>query len=177
MSWISEKLFGKRQSYEEKFANNLYDAMVLNGGPSANAESNINTIALGIPLEKWESFALKRLNMLEALLFVATNVATMAERDDEAPSFKPEHPVAVQLGKHLQNKWAERGLVVADHHVVGERCFDEVAGMFEKPFRWGRAWLDEFYDDPEESGEHYILWTEQCLQEFQAMREVVEQYV
>ena len=53
---------------------------------------------------------------------------------------------------------------------------DEVSEVLEKSFRWGRAWLDEFYDDPEKSGEHYILWTDQCLKEFQTMKTVVEQH-
>ena len=77
----------------------------------------------------------------------------------------------------MQSKWAERGIIIADHFEVGERCFEEVEGFLEKPFRWGRGWLDEFYDDPEVSGEHYILWTDQCLKEFETMKMVVGQSV
>lgn len=177
MSWISEKLFGKRRSYEEQLCCNLYDALVLSGGPSAEAEQQIDDIALGIPIGKLERFASKRLIMLEAFLFVAVNIATMPRQDEDGPLFNPVHPLAVQMATRLQTKWAERGIEVRDHIAVGERCFAEVSDVLDKPFKWGRAWLEEFYDSPEKTGEHYILWTEQCLKEFQAMKMVVEQNV
>lgn len=177
VSWISKRFFRKRPSYEEEFASNLYDALVLGGGPSAEAEGHIDADVLDIPLNKLERFASKRLITLEAFLFVATSVGTMPKVQADGSLFKSVHPLAVQMGKHLQGKWAERGIKIADHYAVGERCFDEVSTALEKLFRWGRAWLDEFYDNPEKSGEYYILWTDQCLKEFETMKLVVAQNV
>ena len=85
--------------------------------------------------------------------------------------------LAIEMGKLIQKKWAERGIDFADHFAVGERCFDEVELALERPFKWGREWLIEFYDDPEEAGEQYIMWTDQWLKEFQAMKTVIEEYV
>lgn len=36
--------------------------------------------------------------------------------------------------------------------------------------------LDEFYGNHDTSGEHYIMWTDQWMEEFQAMKLVVEEY-
>jgi len=85
------------------------------------------------------------------------------------------HPFAMEMGKLISEKWRERGIEVEPFD-VGERCFNEVGGFLENPFRWGRNWLDEFYDDPETSGVHYILWTEQWLKEFEVMRNMAKEY-
>lgn len=175
MNWVSDRLFGKRPSYEEVYVANLYDAMVVGGGPSAEAESHLDAVALEIPFGRFERFASKRLIMLEAFLFVATNIATMPEDDEDDPLSMRPHPLAVQMGRHLMRKWADRGIFIADPVAVGGRCFDEVSGALETPFKWGREWLDEFYSDPEKAGSHYILWTDQCLKEFRTMKMVVEQ--
>ncbi len=167
--------FGKSKSYHEEFAANLYGALVLGGGPSSEAENHVDADALEIPLDKLERFNAKRLIMLEAFLFVATSIATMPMEKETTPLLIPVHPLAVQLSKHIQEKWAERGISTVDHHKVAERCFAEVTGALEAPFKWGRMRLDEFYVDPDKSGEHYISWTDQCLKEFRAMKRVVEE--
>lgn len=177
MGWISDRLLKKRRTYDEEFASTLYDALVLGGGPSADAESHIDSHTLNIPLDKLERFAAKRLITLEAFLFVAVNVATMPAETNDTATFQPVHPLSIQLSRLLQAKWRQRGIEIKNHLEVGERCFEAVELALEKPFRWGRGWLEEFYDDPEKSGEHYILWTEQCLKEFEAMRMVVAQNV
>ena len=176
MGWISEKIFGKKRTYHEEFASNLYDALVLDGGPSSDADSHIDAMALEIPLDKLERFAAKRRIMLEAFLFATTYIATMPTDDEGDQIFQSPHPLSIQIGQLLQDKWHRRGIEIRDLHDVGERCFGEVEMLFDKPFKWGRAWLDEFYTDPEKSGEHYILWTEQCLNEFETMKTVVQQY-
>lgn len=177
MSWISEKLFGKRRTYEEEFACNLYDALVLRGGPSSEADSHIDAVELEVPLDKLERFFAKRLIMHEAMLFVASNVATMPDQEKEQPPSISVHPLAVEMGTHLKGKWMERGIDVGGFFSVGERCFAEIETFLEKPFKWGRAWLDEFYSDPEKSGQHYIMWTDQCLKEFETMKLVIREHV
>lgn len=176
MRWISEKLFGKKRTYDEEFASNLYDALVLDGGPSAEAENHIDASALEIPLDKLERFSAKRLIMLEVFLFVATNVATMPDKEDTSLIFQTVHPLSMQMAKLIQAKWKQRGIEVKDFHEVGKLCFDEYMAAMEKPFKWGRGWLDEFYSNSEKSGEYYISWTEQCLKEFKAMKLVVERH-
>lgn len=176
MGWFKEKVFGKQTPYMEELAENLYEALVLEGGPSAEAEDRIDAVTLEIPLGKLESFAQKRLISLEAMLFVATQLETVEKSTELQHKFGDAalHPLAVEIGKVTGRKWRERGIDIAALD-VGERCFDEVETFLEKPFAWGRHWLEEFYDDPEKAGEHYILWTEQWLREFKVLRHIVSQ--
>ncbi len=132
---------------------------------------------MDIQLGKLEQFAQKRLISLEAMLFVASQIET-AERSEKLQAVFGDsqlHPFAAEMGRVIARKWRERGIEISRFD-VGERCFDEVQEFLEKPFRWGRKWLDEFYDDPEKSGEHYILWTEQWLKEFEVMRKMAKEY-
>lgn len=177
MYWLKEKLFGKKKTKEEDLAQKLYDVLVLDGGPSGNAPNRIDAVALKIPLGKMESFAQKRLISLEALLFVAAQIET-SERTKKLQEVFGDgaiHPFAAAMGNLITQKWQERGIEI-DAFDVGERCFDEVEEFLQHPFRWGRAWLDEIYNDPEKSGENYIVWTEQWLKEFKAMRNMVAQF-
>jgi len=57
----------------------MYAALVLDGGPSRSSPNHIGATKLDIPLGKLEQFAQKRLISLEAILFVAAQIAT-AER-------------------------------------------------------------------------------------------------
>lgn len=177
MSWLKSKLFGPKKSRDEDLAEKLYAVLVLEGGPSGSADSHIDATALEIPLGRLERFAQKRLISLEAMMFVAAQIET-AERSEKLKAILGDgalHPFAIEMGKLIGRKWRERGIEI-DNFDVGERCFDEVEEFLEKPFRWARKWLDEFYDDPEKSGEHYIMWTDQWLKEFQTMRDMVKNY-
>ena len=173
MSWFGKTLFAKK-TFEKEFARNLYDALVLDGGPSSDAEDHLDAAKLNIRISDFPRFAEKRLITLEAFLFVATQVATTPSNDEELQLLAPVHPLAVQMGKLIQMKWAERGIRIDDLGTVGERCFSEVELALEKPFKWGKKWLNDFYDDESEAGEHYIIWTDQCLKEFQVMQQLVK---
>ena len=177
MKWLKQKLFGPEKSKDEDLAEKLYEVLVLDGGPSSNADSHIDSTALEIPLGKLERFSQKRLISLEALLFVAAQTET-AERSEKLQAVFGDgalHPFAIEMGKLISNRWSERGIEVGFFD-VGERCFDEVEEFLERPALWSRHWLEEFYDDPERAGEHYILWTEQWLKEFETMRNMVRDY-
>jgi len=175
-NWVSKKLFGTRKTREEELASNLYDALILDEGPSSDVDDHLDANSLEIPLDKLARFSAKRLIMLEAFLFVAINTATMPKDDKVHPLFPAVHPLSLEMGKLLHTKWKERGIKLSGAGAVGERCFAEVEDALDKPFKWGRSWLDEFYADPDRSGEFYIAWTEQCIKEFKAMLLVVEQY-
>lgn len=177
MRWLKKKMFGLKKMRAEDLADKLYKVLVLDGGPSGNADSHIDATSLGIPLGRLERFSKKRLITLEAMLFIAAQVET-AERSQNLQELFYDgtiHPFAVEMGKLISRKWRDRGIEI-DYLDVGELCFDEVEDFLKKPFRWGRNWLSEFYDDPEQSGEHYILWTDQWLKEFETMRTLVRQY-
>ncbi|MDF1726775.1 MAG: hypothetical protein P1U53_03395 [Sulfitobacter sp.] len=177
MSWLRTKLFGSRKSRDQELAENMYSALVLDGGPSGEAPDHIEATQLEIPFGKLERFALKRLISLEAMLFVASQIET-AERSEKLQAVFGDgqlHPFALEMRRLVATRWRERGIEISDSDVV-DRCFDEVEEFLEKPFRWGRKWLDEFYDDPETSGEHYILWTQQWLKEFDVMRTMAKEY-
>ncbi|WP_298571841.1 hypothetical protein [uncultured Aliiroseovarius sp.] len=178
MNWLRSKLIGSKPSREEQLAENLYAALVLDGGPSNASPNHIGSSELEIPLGRLEQFSQKRLISLEALLFVAAQIET-AERSKKlqmAFGDSQLHPFALATGRLISKKWQDRGIDI-EQFDAGERCFDEVEVFLEKPFRWGREWLDEFFGDPEKSGKHYILWTEQWLKEFEVMRQMVRQVV
>lgn len=177
MSWIINKLFGAKKSHDGELAESMYSALVLDGGPSSESPTRIGATELEIPLGNLDRFAQKRLIALEAMLFVASQIET-AERSQKLQQVFGDgqiHPFAMEMGRLIHSKWKQRGIEI-DKFDVGERCFDEIAVFLDKPFRWARAWLDEFYDDSEKSGEHYIMWTEQWLKEFEVMRNVVKEY-
>ncbi len=177
MGWFKDKFFGSKKCAEQEFAENLYQVMALEGGPSGDADSHIDATTLEIPLGRLERFAQKRLISLEAMLFVAAQLET-AERSEKLQEVFGGghlHPFAIEMGKLIARKWREREIEI-DTLDVGERCFDEIEEFLEKPARWSRNWLNEFYDDTEKSGEHYISWTEQWLKEFNAMRNVIAKY-
>lgn len=176
MSWL-KKVFGPKKTREEDLADKLYQVLVLDGGPSGSADSHIDATSLSIPLGRLERFSQKRLISLEAMLFVAAQIETAecSQKLQVMFGYGTIHPFAVEMGKLISRKWRDRGIEI-DYLDVGERCFNEVEDFLEKPFRWGRNWLNEFYDDPEQSGEHYILWTDQWLKEFETMRNLVRQY-
>lgn len=177
MKWLTDRLFGAKKSRNEELAENMYIALVLNGGPSSGSPDRIGATSLEIPLGKLEQFAQKRLISLEAMLFVASQIETVEQSQELQQVFGDGqlHPFAIEIGRLIALKWKDRGIALGTTD-VGERCFDEIESFIEKPFRWTRAWLDEFYDDPAKSGEHYIMWTEQWLKEFEAMRLVVRNY-
>lgn len=177
MRRLKRKLFGPKVSPAEDLAEKLYEVLILDGGPSGTADSHIDAVSLEIPIGKLERFSQKRLISLEALLFVAAQTETV-ERSKKLQMIFGEdvlHPFAIEISKLIGRKWRERGIKI-DNFDVGERSFDEVEDLLEKPFRWGRKWLDEFYDEPEQSGEHYIMWTDQWLKEFKTMQNMVAQY-
>jgi hypothetical protein len=169
------RLLGRKKTYEEEFAANLYKALVLDGGPSSAAEDRKDAASLGVRLGDLERFERKRLITLEAMLFVATQIATTSSEGDDNVPFPLPHTLGIEVAKVIQSKWSERGIVV-DTSQVGERCFDEIQLFLDKPFKWGREWLDEFFDEGE-SGERYIMWTDQCLKEFQVMQQVIKQHL
>ncbi|MCE8546739.1 hypothetical protein KBY25_12990 [Ruegeria pomeroyi] len=177
MNWFTNKLFGVKKSRNEELAENMYSALVLGGGPSSGSPSRIDATELEIPIGKLERFAHKRLISLEAMLFVASQIETV-ERSQKLQRVFGDgqlHPFAMEMGRLIAAKWNQRGIEM-EKFDVGERCFDEIEDFLDKPFIWARAWLDEFYDDSEKSGEHYIMWTEQWLKEFEVMRNMVKEY-
>mgnify|MGYP003139795701 CR=1 FL=1 len=177
MNWITKKIFGAKPSHDEELAGNMYSALVLDGGPSSDAPNRIGATELEIPLWKLDKFAQKRLISLEAMLFVASQIET-AERSQKLQEMSDDgqiHPFAMEMGRLIHSKWKQRGIEI-DEFDVGERCFEELEDFLDKPFRWARTWLDEFYDDSEKSGEHYIMWTKQWLKEFEVMRNMVKEY-
>jgi len=177
MNWFTNRLFGKKKSRDEELAENMYSALVLDGGPSSESPNRIDATELDIPLGKLERFAQKRLISLEAMLFVASQIETAEQSQKLQLMFGDGqiHPFAMEMGRLVHSKWSQRGIEI-DEFDVGDRCFDEIQDFLDKPFRWARAWLDEFYDDSEKSGEHYIMWTEQWLKEFEVLRNMVKEY-
>jgi hypothetical protein len=177
MNWFKLKLFGPKKSRDEDLAEKLYEVLVLEGGPSSKAESHIDAVSLKIPLGKLERFAQKRLISLEAMMFVAAQAGTVDRSAKLQTVFGDGmiHPLAREMSRLFARKWRGRGIEIGEFD-VGHRCFDEVEDILDKPFRWGRKWLDEFYDDPEQSGEHYIMWTDQWLKEFETMGNLVKQF-
>ncbi len=175
MNWF-RKIWRKRLPYDEEFSQNLYDALVLEGGPGSDTEDHLDAIKLNIRIGDLERFSEKRLIMLEAFCFVAVQMATTSSSEKLLQIFETIDPLAIEMGKLIQKKWAERGIVFDSHFDVGERNFAEIDLFLEKPFKWGREWLNEFYEDNDESGNHYIMWTVQCLKQFKAMKMVVDSH-
>ena len=140
MNWITKKIFGPKKSRDEELAENMYSALVLNGGPSSESPSRIDATELEIPLAKLEHFAQKRLISLEAMLFVASQIET-AERSQKLQQLFGDgqlHPFAMEMGRLIHSKWEQRGIEI-DKFDVGERCFQEIEEFLDKPFRWARA--------------------------------------
>jgi hypothetical protein len=177
MDWITNRLFGGKKSQDAELAENMYSALVLDGGPSAASSKRIDATELEIPLGKLEQFAQKRLISLEAMLFVASQIETVERSEKLQKIFgdRQLHPFAMEVGRLIHSKWKQRGIEI-EKLDVSERCFDEIGDFLDKPFRWARAWLDEFYEDSDKSGEHYIMWTEQWLKEFEVMRDMVKKF-
>jgi hypothetical protein len=177
MGWLKEKIFGPKKSQYEDLAEKFYDVLVLDGGPSGNSDSHIDATSLEVPLGKLERFSQKRLISLEALLFVAAQTETVERSAKLQAIFGADmlHPFAAEMGKLICRKWRERGIKVESFDMA-KRCFQEVEDFLEKPFRWSRNWLNEFYDNPEQSGEHYIMWTDQWLKEYETMRTMVAEH-
>lgn len=177
MNWITDRLVGRKQPPHAEWAEKLYQALVLGGGPSSEAQDHIDATSLSIPLGLLERFANKRLISLEALLFVAVQIET-AEQSSKLQDTLGDaalHPLAIEIGKAIVRRWEARGIEM-NFHDVGDHCFAEVESFSERPFAWGRKWLEEFYDDDTKAGEHYILWTQQWMKEFSAMRTVVRNF-
>ena len=162
-------------SYKE-LAENLYEVLVLEGGPSTpeeGQEQRLTAVTLGIPTDKVERFLAKRRLTYEALLWLAVEVGTEVQTEQLQKDLGEavRHPLAMEIETLIQKLWLERGIDVPD---VSAICFNEVDGFFEEPFQWGRDWLDEFSGDDDMSGKHYINWTDQWRKDFEAMRKVVE---
>ena len=112
---------------------------------------------------------------LEAMLFVASQVETVEQSHTLQLEFGEELPnrFASEISRVIQSNWKRRSIEISEFE-FGEWCFNEIEEFLVKPFRWTRTWLDEFYEDSDKSGEHYIMLTEQWLKEFRAMREMVK---
>lgn len=175
MRWSIKSPFSKTSPYE-LFASNLYGALVLDGGPSGGSESRLDVAALKIPVSKLSRFAEKRLVMLEAFLLISTHMAVTKANEAHRLGLSA-HPLAKEMENLVRVKWLSRGIDISDSFDVSEMCFDELEEFQERPFRWGRKWLDEFYENDDGSGEHYIMWTDQCLKEFSVMQQVIGQNI
>ncbi|MCE8533572.1 hypothetical protein KBY24_09255 [Ruegeria pomeroyi] len=46
MNWFTNKLFGVKKSRNEELAENMYSALVLDGGPSSGSPSRIDATEL-----------------------------------------------------------------------------------------------------------------------------------
>ena len=165
VSWLKEKLFGPKKSQDKDLAEKLYQVLVANGGPSISVDSHIDATSLEISIGKLEGFTRKRLISLEEFIFVAAQIGTVERSKKLQGVFGDDmlHPFVVEMGELIGRKWRERGIEIEDSD-VGKHCFDDVEDFLENPFRWGRMWLDEFSDDSEQSGEHYISWADLMAQ-------------
>ena len=167
----------EKVSYKE-LAENLYEVLVLDGGPSSpdvGQEPRLNAVTLGIQADKMERFIEKRRLTYDALLWLAVEVGTEEQTEllQKDLGEAVRHPLAMEIETLIGEMWRERGIDVPD---VSTICFNEVDGFFEQPFQWGREWLDEFSADEDMSGKHYIKWTDQWRKDFEAMRTVVEAF-
>lgn len=166
----------ERISYKE-LAQNLYEVLVLDGGPSTPQEQGkqrLNAVTLGIPADRVERFQEQRLLTYEALLWLAVQVVTEAQTEQLQKDLGEavRHPLAMEMETLIEEMWRERGIDVPD---VSAICLNEVGNFVDEPLQWGRAWLEEFYDEGEMPDGQDALWTDQWRNDFEVMRTVVGQ--
>lgn len=162
MPWFRKD---RSASYEEQVANNIYVALVDDGGPGTNSDSYVGAKELGIRVADLDRYALKDRLRLEVFLCAAFAL----ESAEGNVSEKLLHAYA----HLLQQKWAARGIRMQWASDVIERCLDEVSEWEASPFGWARRWIEEFYDPKEDAGNYYIPFGEFALHEFEAMKRVV----
>ncbi|WP_137110189.1 hypothetical protein [Rhodobacter sp. SY28-1] len=172
MKWLS-KIKGTKPNRHEVLAKNLYDALVLDDGPGSDTPEFLTASKIAIRLSDLGKFQEKRLITLEALCFIACLTCTAEAGKKLAELFGQPHPLPIEFAKLLRAKWKERGISLLSDADVGEKCLQEVEPFLEYPFRWGREWLREFYQNFDDTGEHYIVWTEQWLKQFKVMQMVI----
>ena len=174
MGEFADGTFERNTIPTEILARNLYEALVLEGGPSGQAEDRIDAAKLEIPLGQLEHFAQKRLITLEAMLFVAAHMETLEHSEDLQQKLGDGslHPLAEDIGKLIVQKWRDRGIDISNEKAAN-RCIDEVEEFLTTPLSWGKSWLEEFYDDHEKPREHSLLWVEQWRKEFTVLRHMI----
>jgi hypothetical protein len=178
MGWWKDKLAGLDDVGYDELAENLYEVLVLDGGPSTpqeGQEQRLNAVSLDIPADKVKRFAEKRILTYEALLVLTVNVVTQDQTEQLQQNLGDAvlHPLTMEIETQIQKMWRERGI---DVHDVSTFCFKELDDFFDEPFKWGREWLSEFYSDDDMPRRHYIAWTDQWRSDFEVMRTVVEDF-
>ncbi|WP_425091096.1 hypothetical protein [Tropicimonas sp. S265A] len=175
MGWFRE-LLKEKPPYHEEFANNLYEALVVSGGPAEGSENYLDAEALGVPLTKLDGFSAKRLITLEAFLFAAVGMETVSKAEAEGQGDQAEaHKLHRAMGRVIWQKWTERGIVFDNQYSTGDKCYEEVEQVTESPVQWSKDWLRDFFDDPMKVEENCVRWADQCLKELHTMRLVVRQ--
>ena len=91
----------ERISYKE-LAENLYEVLVLEGGPSTpdvGEEPRLNAVTLGIPADKVERFIAKRMLTYEALLWLAVEMGTEEQTKQLQKDLGEavRHPLAMEM--------------------------------------------------------------------------------
>lgn len=170
LAWFKTKT--EKEVFAEYCAN-LYVALVEEGGPSSGSPSHIDANALRIRLTDLDRFSRKRRLTLEAFLFVGTQIAITqwsAANQDRAARFAP---LAIEMGRLIEAKWAERGILLDPSLDVGQKCFDELEIFLARPSEWGLDWLKEFYPNGSGADENYAAWADQNLKEFRTIVSVV----
>ena len=167
MSWFTS-VFGTKQSWEDEWAKNIYEALVEKGGPGADA---FDAMELKIKIGDLEKFSKKERLRLEILCLVC--LSTVAVKAGGKFSKVP-----FAFGRLLNEKWRERGIYLPnDEYDIAEKCFDDYEKFLEKPIKWCGEWLSEFYETDDEVNSHRILFTDHCLKQAKAVQMTVEGFV
>jgi hypothetical protein len=152
--------FKKKPSWEEQYAQNIYDGLV-----ARNSIGDITATELRIPTALHHAYQNKIVLQREFISFAALQHVAK-------PGSKLE-PVLLEYGNLLVQKFAERGLRM-NRDQLANAAEDDVGAMFAGPFKWAQRWLSEFRDDP---NDNYMVavFAAHCLRVHEAYKRGIEQ--
>jgi hypothetical protein len=172
--WFTS-LFGPTRTVDDVKAANLYEALVLEGGPGSDTDDFLSAVTLGVNPISWPKFGEKRLFLLESLYYLAY-WSSFAKTDASIGDKPPFVELPKAMERKLQAEWGRRGVRYDDPSDVGARCFEHVEMFCEEPIKWSRRWLAEFYDDEVTREKFVVEWATQCQRQFKTMVMLFDRY-
>jgi hypothetical protein len=150
--------FKKKPSWEEQYAQNIYEAFVVSSDPG-----DITALKLRIPFVLHGAYQNKIVLQRELFSFAALGIIAN-------PESGLLQPVLLAYGKLVVGKMAERGLQMSEKQLANV-AFDDVEAMEAQPFNWARQWLSEFGEEPTDK---YILFADHWVRLFKSHKGAIE---
>lgn len=150
--------FNKKPRWPEQYAHTLYEGLV-----EHNEFGNINAITLRIPTAMHGIFQNKILSQREMLC-----LSGLAVNLGENPNLRQ---VAREFIALILSKMSMRGLQLSEDQLTELTCND-LELLMADPLQWGRDWLAEFRNDPNDTT-MAALFGEHCLRLYTTYKQTV----